>query len=57
MLPSRFFSDLTQPEIAAQFKKIRSSSCRRAASSSTGRICRPAPIRSAANVIAAASPS
>ena len=46
MLPSRYFAELTQPEIAAQFKKNPLVILPAAASSSTARICRPAPIRS-----------
>ena len=46
MLPSRYFSDLTQPEIAAQLKKNPLVILPAAASSSTARTCRPAPTRS-----------
>jgi hypothetical protein len=42
MLPSRYFVELTQPEIAAQLKM---NPLVILPASSTGRTCRPAPIR------------
>ena len=43
MLPSRYFIELTQPEIAAQLKANPLVICPPAVSSSTGLIYRPAP--------------
>ena len=46
MLPSRYFIDLTQPEIAAQLKANPLVILPAGSVSSTARICRPAPTSS-----------